>query len=778
MMSNETTSLLTHLHRGGAWAYWWTFPARKSHWWQVGEPLPPVPANEANVYFGVHPALQRKGEGERSKTGDVAALNCLFAEFDAKDFDDGDKTAALAHIEALEIPPSVIVDSGGGYHCYWLLREPFKLTTETKRERAKSIQRRWVALVHGDPGAKDLARVLRVPGTRNLKPAYAPDYPTVTMLRADFALQYELDDLEALIPPFQEVQPSLPTTTISEDNGRDPYAEAALASELSKLTLAPVGNRNNQLNTSAFSLGQFVAAHRLDRSEVERLLVSTALHIGLDRDPLCGPEGIRRTIQSGLEGGMRHPRRASLELEDRTWAEGAIAEARKGSPEPSQHLTDLGNARRLVAQHGMNLCYCPTWGRWLEWDGKRWANDDTGAIFRFAKDTVAGIYQEAARFNDDERRRLIGKHAVKSESAQRLRAMVSLAESDLQVVTRPTDFDHSPWLLNVANGTLDLRTGDLLPHRREVMITKLAPVEYDPDARCPLWDAFLERILAGHAALIRFLQRATGYTLTGNTSEQCLFILYGTGANGKSTFLQTISAVLDDYAMQTPVETLLMKRNATIPNDVARLRGAHLVTAAEAEEGQRLAESLIKQMTGNDKLPARFLHAEWFEFTPSFKIFLATNHKPVIRGTDHAIWRRIRLVPFTVTIPEAEQDKELGVKLLDELPGILAWAVRGCLAWQREGLEMPPEVRLATEAYRSEMDRVSNFLDDCCVLDARRRARAGALYEAYRGWCDANEERSMSGTRFGRRLTAGGFDKIKDGHIYYLGIGLLSNEEV
>jgi putative DNA primase/helicase len=440
------------------------------------------------------------------------------------------------------------------------------------------------------------------------------------------------------------------------------------------------------------------------------------------------------------------------------------------------HLTDLGNARRLVERHGVNLRFCRAWGKWLVWDGRRWALDETGEVDRLAKDAALSIYDEIGRLPSAEQRKALASWAKSSEAGYRRREMINSAETEPEVAARALDFDRSPWLLTVLNGTLDLRTGELLPHRREDMITKLAPVGYDPDARCPLWRAFLDRVLAGSDDLARFLQCAVGYSLTADVSEQCLMILYGTGANGKTTFLQAISAMMGDYALQTPVETLLVKHGSAIPNDVARLRGARLVTAAEAEEGKRLAESLVKQVTGGDKVAARFLHGEFFEFTPSFKIWLGTNHKPIIKGTDHAIWRRIRLVPFTVTIPEEEQDRELGERLLAELPGILAWAVRGCLSWQKEGLGVPAEVGRATQAYRDELDALGGFLQDCCIVQENARARAGELYKAYRSWCEENGEKPLSQTRFGLRMVERGLDKVKDTYVYYLGIGLLDDE--
>ena len=433
-----------------------------------------------------------------------------------------------------------------------------------------------------------------------------------------------------------------------------------------------------------------------------------------------------------------------------------------GSTQPPRgyNVTDLGNARRLVHRHGRNLRYCWLWRKWLVWDGKRWVKDDTGEVYRLAKETVSSIYQEAAAAPNDEARKEIGKHATRSEAGARIKEMVDLARSDVPVM--PDELDTSPDLLNTESGTIDLRTGELREHRHEDLITKIAPTSYRPDAAAPTWETFLERVLPDED-LRAFVQRAVGYSATGDTSEQCMFINHGGGANGKSTFQEAIAAALGDYAMRAPTEMLLAKRSEGVPNDVARLKGARFVSASETEEGRRLAESRIKDLTGQDTITARFMKAEWFDFAPTHKLWLSTNHKPEIRGTDVAIWRRIRLVPWTVSIPAAEQDKKLPIALRHELAGILAWIVQGCLQWRREGLQAPDEVRKATGEYRAEMDVLAGYLAECCELGTDYWEYAKDLYESYKRWCEENGERPEPQRKFGGRLGERGFQRDRGG---------------
>jgi putative DNA primase/helicase len=461
------------------------------------------------------------------------------------------------------------------------------------------------------------------------------------------------------------------------------------------------------------------------------------------------------------------------ESEVSTIAESAM---RYSESPKTENLTDSGNARRFADQHGTDLRYCHLWNKWLVWNGFRWRRDETGEVSRRAKDTVRRIYAEASSIYDEKVRPRLSQHAVKSEGAHAIKAMIYLAQSEPGMALAPNDLDANPWLLNVKNGTINLRDGTFYPPRREDLLTKLAPVEYDPMAKCPTWDNFLSRIMDDSEEMIEFLQRSIGYALTGDVSEQCLFFFYGTGANGKTTFLNTIQEMLGDYAKSAAPDLLVKKHGDSHPTDRADLQGSRFVVTVEVEAGKQMAEALVKQLTGGDKIKARFMRQDLFEFPPTFKLFFAANHKPPIRGTDYAIWRRIRLVPFNVTIPDSEQDKRLPEKLKEELPGILVWAVKGCLAWwKNKDLGIPKEVEKATSTYRSEMDVLEIFLKDNCVIGNKNKVKAGELYEVYSKWCDQNGERAKLNNRdFSQRLKEKGYEnnRGKGGNFYWGGIAL------
>jgi len=441
-------------------------------------------------------------------------------------------------------------------------------------------------------------------------------------------------------------------------------------------------------------------------------------------------------------------------------------------------FTDTTNAYRLLTEYGKDIRYNFPWKKWLIWDGRRWKVDDGFLIQHKGLQIVRGIYSELLKTSDYRERIDIEKHAMQSESARRRKALVEVASwiPELNVTTEELDTDTS--LLNVMNGTIDLLTGEMREHRPGDLITKIARVEHDAKADCPVWKKFVMEIMDYNTELIRYVQTAAGWAITGDTSEQSMFILHGSGANGKSTFLNTVMNILGDYAIATPTDTFMKRSGEQISNDIARLRGTRFVTTTEAEQGRRLSEPLIKQITGNDPMTARFLYGEYFSFIPTFKIFMATNHKPVIKGTDHGIWRRIKLIPFTEMIPEGRQDKHLEQKLMLEAPGILNWLIEGALRWHREGLDTPPAVNSATNEYREEMDVIGNFIKERCVRQAEGSIRARELFRCYQDWCDENNEHAFSERFLGMRLKEMGLSqkRLGDGR-YWQGIQLQETRE-
>lgn len=430
---------------------------------------------------------------------------------------------------------------------------------------------------------------------------------------------------------------------------------------------------------------------------------------------------------------------------------------------------DTANADRIVAAHGDDLIFSPGHG-WLFFDGRRFALDTKGHVTEIAKDVARSLYDEAKRAEFDDQQRICA-WARQSQNKGRISAAKDLASSDPKVRKDDSDLDADPFKLTVLNGTFDLEEGSICPHKRSDLITRLAPTEFDEQAECPLWEEFLDRVFASDAELISFVQRALGYSLTGNTREQVLFFCYGTGANGKTVFLEVAKSLLGDYALAAAVDTLTQRGGGSIRNDVARLAGARFVAVGETAKFGRLDESLVKDLTGGDTVTARFLHKEFFDFRPQFKLWMRGNHKPKIEGTDDGIWRRICLIPFKVRIPANERDKQLYNKLLAELPGILAWAVRGCADWQRDGLNPPTVVRQAVRKYRNESDVVGRFLKDTCRESKSGTAPAGHLFDLYKEWCSDNGERFEKAQEFKTAMEERGIGrKRRSKGLLYLGI--------
>lgn len=427
--------------------------------------------------------------------------------------------------------------------------------------------------------------------------------------------------------------------------------------------------------------------------------------------------------------------------------------------------TDMANAQRLAARHGQDLRFTPERG-WLVWDGRRWAVDDKGIeVQARAKESALSIFDEIREAADRDAKM---RHAKRAQSKKSIDAAIWLARSEPGIPARLTQFDADPWLLNVANGTLDLRTSKLRPHRREELISNIVEVTFDADADCELWDAFLWRVTDRNEELYGYLRRFVGYLLVGDTSEQALHFLYGLGANGKSVFCEVLIRLLGDYALAVSPDLIMLRRHGGIPNDVARLRGVRAALMNETSQGARFDEAKLKDLTGGDTLTARFLNQEFFDFQPTHRIVIRGNHKPTINGTDEGIWRRLRLVPFTVSIPADEQDRDLLRKLEAELPGILNWALQGCREWKAEGLSPPVIIAEAVRQYREESDTLGRFIAECCEVRPLAQVKSSALFQRYQEFCEQAGERWVPAKDLPGEMQRRGFTwkRTKAGRLY------------
>ena len=421
--------------------------------------------------------------------------------------------------------------------------------------------------------------------------------------------------------------------------------------------------------------------------------------------------------------------------------------------------TELRAKQIFVGLFRNNLRYVLEAKNYFHNDGTRWRRDGGDVALGLAQTVPRRLYRYASETNDVALASDIGKFAVFCESRRVIQAMVALAQSDEQIVSRVSDFDRDPFLLNTVTGTIDLRSGCLREHRREDMITKIAGVPYDAAAHCKRWERFMREVFVGKPDVVDFVQRAVGYSLTGDTREEAMFIAHGRGMNGKSTFLETVKRMSGDYGTTCDSDLLLARGRHDSSNDIARLAGARFVSCVEVNQGRALDESRVKAMTSSDTMSARFLFQEFFEFRPELKLWLGTNYRPEIRGTDDGIWRRVRLIPFEGRFQGVDRDLTLAATLTAELPGILAWAVRGCLAWQDRGLDAPLEVVAATNAYRSESDLIGEFITERCETRDELEVGAGTLYAGYRAWAESGGEKPVNSTTFGRNMSERGFDR-------------------
>jgi len=457
-----------------------------------------------------------------------------------------------------------------------------------------------------------------------------------------------------------------------------------------------------------------------------------------------------------------------------------LEDQRQHEEERTSHpLTELGDAQRFADIYGNQVRFCARLGGWMYWDGRRWQRDTTGEVERAAKRLVTvDMAEEAAQLAAKDSAELL-KHAAKCQGRRTISNILALAQTEKPIAAAVEEFDANPYALNCLNGTLSLDRGGfhLKPHDPADNITQLAGVAYDPDATSERFTQFLEEVLPD-PDVRAYVQRAAGLSLFGEVREHILLLLYGTGANGKSTFLEALLHVAGDYGQTAAPGILLSHRHEMHPTGVADLRGARFVSTTEPDTGKRLAESVVKQLTGGDTVKARYMRQDFFEITPTWTIWLAANHRPEIRGNDEGIWRRPKLIPFEVQIPKERRDPDLLKKLEAEGSGILNWMLEGLAAYYANGLQEPDAVSMAVEDYRRESDPIGQFLDECTVQSSVGSVPKGKLFQAWKDWCDENNVQAGSTQQFSRRLKDRGVEDFRTGSTrFWEGIRLRTEDD-
>lgn len=645
-----------------------------------------------------------------------ARSGVVVLDVDAANGKAGPETLATLEAKHGPIPTTVTARTGGGGH-HFFFRHPGQRVPNSVEKVGPGID------VRGDGGY-----VVAAPS----KHASGNDYEWVEGMAPS---EVELAD----VPPWLLALMVKPTTPAperrAERRGADLRSRRVDKKAAGALEKIEEGCRNDRLFRYACAL-----RHR-------------------------GGEEAEIREEIGLENGLRCvPPLDSAEL-DRIAANAA-------KYDPAYPLTDLGNAERLADDHP-DVRYNEDKEVWLVYEDGVWTDESREAIQARAKATVRGIGETAKAAGSEQERQEVVKHAKRSESRASIGNMLKLAQAEPGVPVWSRDLDADPMLLNVPNGTLDLRTVRLREHRAGDLITKRTGFAYDDGATCPTFEAFLDRVMGGDQDMVGFLRRAAGYSATGLTDEQVMFFLFGDGANGKSVLVETLMDVLGDYAQKAPTEMITERRSSPIPIEVADLPGARLAVVAEASQGVALDEARVKDLTGGDRIKARSLYQNYFEFNPTHKLWAYGNHRPVVQGNDEGIWRRLLFVPFDVTIPDGQRDPKLKQKLLAEGPGILRWIVEGCHEWQRTGLRPPSKVTDLGKTHRQQSDPVRLFVDDRCTVTAGSKEEVGRLYSSYVSWCRESGESPISKTKFGQRLEKLGYGQHRTGAARYrLGLEL------
>jgi len=673
-----------------------------------------------------------RGDGvihDGSKTcrtkSNVTGIRSVFIDLDEN------ATEKIDRVIKSDLPPSIVVESSiGKFHCYWLV-------DNCSLEQFTNIQESLASKYQSDPTVKDLARVMRLPGFYHQK-----NKAVMTKINEQLSSKksglniFDVIDRNGIEVSATKKKPQLSavSNTIAEGSRNMTLTKVAGAMKARNMSVEEIGEQLKNIN-------QKRCMPPLEIDEVLRIASSIGRYV---------PNDSNRSLE--------------------------------------ESLTDTGNAERFNNRYSSTVKYVHDWGKFIIFNGHYWQVDNVNKVMEFAKQIARDIYHEGAIVDDMKLRNELSKHSLKSQQLSRLKAMVDLTKSIPSMIVSSTALNNDDMLLCVKNGVVDLRDGSFREGRSEDYITQVAPVDFNSESKCPRFLRFLDETFVGSASstmseqismserreLIDYMQKSLGYCLTGETGEQCLFFAHGTGANGKTTLINLMLTMLgNDYSLQTPMDTLMVKSAGnSSSNHLARLQNIRFVASTEVEEGARVSESLIKQMTGGDRIAARFLYKEFVEFTPRFKLFIAGNHKPIIKGDDLGIWRRIHLVPFEITVPAEKRDSTLPEQLRSELSGILNWLIQGCIKWKQTGFKQPKLVEQAVSEYKEEMDTLGIWIDECCKVGAGLMARGNEAYNSYQHWTIANGFQSVCSPNFYRKLSER-FSKHRDSRgNYYRGFKL------
>lgn len=652
-------------------------------------------------------ATVNETDGHGRKIENITKLRALFV-----DFDDSSRDPALK--------PSMVVNSLRGQHYYWLLDGGDDVS------RFQPAQEQLAKFYGSDPTVKDLPRVMRLPGTKNHKrwdgdPEHGVDV-TLALCDEERFTVFTVGEVLAEHPIKKE------KTGKRFDLGLDLDPDAPIAK----------GSRDNRMFQIACDM------RRKDGLE-EKEIYAKLSEVNRRRcDPPLPDADIRRLAMQGAKkpkGDQSEEEKAAL----------------------SRQLSDTGNSQYFVALYGNEIRYTSEGKTWWVWNGTCWQKDHTSQVERYVKEFVNVLIKDALQEEDSDKKARLMKHATHTQHAQRIAAVISLARSEEAVAIRPEVFDRDPWLINCQNGIVNLKTGELREHDRAALMTKKVTARYDRQAKCPRFDAFLDRVLPDED-LRAYVLRALGSCLVGEQRDQVVFMPFGTGKNGKSVLMALMSSLLDGYCKTAPRSTFIANKNdGGAGNDIASIIGARFVFATESGEAKPLNEEQIKQLTGGDKVSARMLYQDFTEYKPGFKLWFAVNHRPVIKSVGFAMWRRIHLVPFIVTISDEEQIHRdvMDRELMEEADGVFTRLVRACLQWQKDGLNPPAAVTEAVKEYQAEEDPLSEFMEVCAIVRDGQVWSKSAAYNAYRSFAETAGERALSKKMFGVKLVDKGFASFR-----------------